>query len=89
MTEMKLKKEFIAHSGGGESLLVPVGGTEFVGIVRGNQTLGAILELLQAETDEASVVRAMCAKFNGDRDLIAKDVHRAIESLRGIGALDE
>ena len=86
---MKLKREFIAHSGAGESLLVPSGGAEFVGIVRGNQTLGAILELLQAETDEASVVRAMCAKFNGDRDLIAGDVHRAIEALRGIGALEE
>ena len=45
---MKLKREFIAHSGAGESLLVPSGGAEFVGIVRGNQTFGAILELLSA-----------------------------------------
>ena len=86
---MKLKKEFIAHSGAGESLLVPTGGADFVGIVRGNQTFGAILELLQQETDEAAVTAAMCEKYNGDPAQIARDVRRAIESLRGIGALDE
>ncbi len=86
---MKLKKEFIAHSGAGESLLVPAGGAEFVGIVRGNQTFGAILELLKEETDEDAVVCGMCERFNGDRERIAMDVHRAIESLRGIGALEE
>ena len=86
---MKLKREFIAHSGAGESLLVPSGGAEFVGIVRGNQTFGAILELLSEQTDEDAVASAMCERFNGDRDLIAKDVHRAIEALRGIGALEE
>ncbi|MBO5495992.1 MAG: PqqD family protein [Oscillospiraceae bacterium] len=86
---MKLKREFIAHSGAGESLLVPSGGAEFVGIVRGNQTFGAILELLKENTDEDAVVSAMCQRFHGDRELIAGDVHRAIEGLRSIGALEE
>ena len=86
---MKLKKEFIAHSGAGESLLVPAGGADFVGIVRGNQTFGAILELLKEQTDECAVVSAMCEHFSGNREQIAGDVHRAIEALRGIGALEE
>ena len=78
---MKLKKEFIAHNGAGESLLVPAGGAEFVGIVRGNRTFGAILDLLKEETDEDAVVRGMCERFNGDRERIASDVHRAIERV--------
>ena len=43
---MKLKPEFITHFANDEALLVPLGGTAFHGIVRGNATLGAILERL-------------------------------------------
>ena len=38
---MKLRKEFIAHDTGGESLLVPAGGAGFSGLVRGNKTFGS------------------------------------------------
>ena len=44
---MKLKKEFLLHNTGSESVLVPAGGAGFSGVVRGNRTLGAMLELLK------------------------------------------
>ena len=60
---MKLKKEFVTHDTGDESLLVPVGGTAFSGLVKGNKTLGAILELLGKDTTEADIIAAMCARL--------------------------
>ena len=55
---MKLKKEFLLRNTGSESILVPAGGAAFSGIVRGNKTLGMILELLKEETTEAEIVAA-------------------------------
>lgn len=56
---MKLKKAFITHDTGSESLLVPAGGAGWSGIVRGNKTLGAILALLKEDTTEQAVIAAM------------------------------
>lgn len=86
---MKLKKDFIMHDTGTEILLVPVGGMDFSGLVRGNKTLGAILALLKEETTEEAVTRAMKARFDAPADVIEADVQKAIAQLRGIGALDE
>ena len=47
---MKLKKEFITHDTGAESILIPKGGAGWAGVVKGNKTLGAILGLLKKET---------------------------------------
>ena len=63
---MKLKEEFIAHDAGAESLLVPTGAAGWAGVVRGNRTLGAILELLKTDTDEDSIVGAMRELANGE-----------------------
>ena len=49
---MRLKKEFITHDADGESLLVPTGAAGWSGLVRGNKTFGAMLELLGEETTE-------------------------------------
>ena len=52
---MKLNKNFILHVAEGETLLVPTGDAEFSGIIRGNATLGAVLELLRKETSEEEI----------------------------------
>ena len=85
---MKLKKEFVAHTSGRKSLLVPVGTAEFSGMVKGNKTLGAILELLKEETTEAEIIAAMKARFSAPEEIIARDVGRALAELRKIGAID-
>ena len=85
---MKLKKEFITHDTGDESLLVPIGGAAFSGLVKGNKTLGAILELLKEDTTEEGIVAAMRARFDGPEEKIAADVRKALDALRKIGAID-
>ena len=86
---MKLKDEFIAHDAGEESLLVPTGAAGWAGVVRGNKTLGAILELLREDTDEAAVVAAMRGRFDAPEGAVERDVARVVAELRKIGALDE
>ena len=86
---MKLNKDFILHISGEEAVLVPTGKAKFSGVVRGNKTLGAVLELLRKETSEEEIAAALKARFDAPEDVIVRDVERALDGLRKIGALDE
>lgn len=86
---MKLKTEFILHNTDSESFLVPTGSADFSGIVRGNKTLGAVLELLRNETTEEELVAAMKERFRAPEEIISRDAARVLSELRRIGALDE
>ena len=86
---MKLSKDFILHTTDGEVVLVPTGTAKFSGVVRGNKTLGAVLELLRDETTEEKIVSAMKARFDAPEEIISRDVKKALEGLRKIGAIDE
>jgi len=86
---MKLNKEFLLHNFGDESILVPTGSAGFSGMVKGNQTLGAILELLKEETTEQKIVEALKSRFEAADGAIEADVAKALSELRRIGALDE
>ena len=85
---MKLNKDFILHISEGETMLVPTGKANFSGIVRGNKTLGAVLELLAEDTTEAEIVAAMKGRFDAPEDVIVRDVKKALEGLSKIGAID-
>ena len=85
---MKLKQEFVTHESNGESILVSTGTDSFLGMVRGNKTLGAILEQLQEETTEDQIVDAMKQRFDAPEDVIRRDVEKAIAKLREVGAID-
>ena len=86
---MKLKRDFIVHNKKGETLLIPTGNSEFSGIVQGNKTFGAIVELLQEETTVEAMVEALFARFDITREKIEADVQTVITELKKIGALDE
>ena len=86
---MKLKKGFITHDTGNESILVPMGGAGWSGVVKGNKTLGVILDLLKTDTTETAIIDAMKRRFNAQEDVIVRDVGKALSELREIGALDE
>lgn len=86
---MKLKKDFITHITASESLLVPDGSSNFSGLIRGNKTLGAILEALKKETTEAGIVSALKARFDAPEDVILRDVRKALTELRSVGAIEE
>lgn len=86
---MKLNREFLTHTYGDESLLVPTSEAGFSGLIQGNKTLGVILELLANDTTEQEIVDRMYARFEAPREVIAEDVANVLQSLRQIGALDE
>ena len=86
---MKLNSQFLLHNTGDEYVLVPLGGTSFSGVVRGNKTLGAVLGLLQKETTQEKIVAAMKARFEAPEGAIERDVEKVLSELRRIGALDE
>ena len=86
---MKLNKDFITHQSDGEWFLIPVGGAGFSGIVKGNKTLGLILEQLKQDTTEEEIVAALRDRFEAPEGLIEDNVKEVLENLRGIGALDE
>ena len=65
---MKLKKEFLCHTTDQEAMLVPTGRAGFAGLVRGNKTLGIILNLLEKETTEAEIIAAMKARFDAPEE---------------------
>ncbi len=85
---MRLKQEFIAHQTGDDAVLIPTGRAEFSGIVRGNRTLGAILELLSQDQTEEELVSALQDRFVAPPSQIEADVRKALNTLREIGALD-
>ena len=86
---MKLKKGFIHHQSGNETLLVATAGSGFGGLVRGNRTLGAILELLGKDVSEEQLTAALEARFDAPTEVIRRDVGKALATLREIGALEE
>jgi hypothetical protein len=85
---MKLKKEFVTHESGGEQIMISAGGS-FSGLVRNNETAAFIVNMLKEETTEQKIVDAMAEKYDAPRDIIASDVKKALDTLRGIGAIDE
>ena len=86
---MKLSKDFIQHTSAEEVVLVPIGSSKFYGIVRGNKTLGAILELLADDITEAQIIETMEKRFDAPKEVIIRDVKKAIDKLRGVGAIIE
>ena len=86
---MKLSKNFVMHSTGDVTFLAPVSGAGFSGMVRGNSTFGVIIELLQNDITEEEMVKRIMEEYEGDQEKIASDVHRAVEQLREIGAIED
>ena len=47
------------------------------------------MELLKKDTTEEAIIDAMGQRFDAPKDTIERDVKKAINELRKIGALDE
>ncbi len=86
---MKLNENFIVHVEDGTTLLVPTAEAQFSGIVRGNKTLAAILELLQEETTREEIVQKLSERFDAADGVIEADVTSTLGQLIEIGAVDE
>lgn len=89
---MKLSPNFLIHTqeDDGEYLLIPVADASFSGVVRGNKTFGAILNLLKEETTEEEIIECLTVKYEGTpREVIEGDVRRALSELKKINAITE
>ena len=86
---MRLKQDFIVHKTGEESILVPTGNADFSGVVKGNQTLGFILDCLKEDTTAESILEKMTVSFEGDRNRMEADVKKVLGELQKIGAIEE
>ena len=85
---MKLKKDFIVHETGKETMLVATGKAKFSGLVKGNKMLGEILSLMKEDTTEEEVARKMREKFDAPAGKIEEDDLRVVTVLRKIGAIE-
>lgn len=86
---MRLNPDFITQTIDDTQFLIPVGSEAFSGIVRGNATAAFIIDCLKEDTSPEQITDAMCARFDAPRDVIAADVAKVIEKLRGIHAIIE
>ncbi len=86
---MKLKNGFITHQVGKEQMMVAAGPAAkvFHGLVRSNETAAFIVNCLKKETTEEAIVDAMLEQYEVPRETVSADVHRVVEKLREIGAL--
>lgn len=86
---MKLKPDFVTQTIDDTQFLVAIGAEAFSGIVRSNKTAAFIVDCLKEDTTEENIVDRMCAKYDADREMIAADVKKILDTLRGINALEE
>ena len=86
---MKLNNDFLVHTSGNETVVVPTGKASFSGIVKGNLTLGAMLEILKNDVSEEELIKKMKEQYDAPDGAIEKDIRKLLGSLRKIGALDE
>ena len=85
---MKLNENFLVHKSGNDTVIVPTGNAGFSGVIKGNETLGIILDLLKYDTTEKEVVDKLEAEYDGPREMIENDVADVVGRLRKIGAID-
>ena len=86
---MKLNENFVKHTMDGETVLVPMGGAGFHGLVQGNDSVGVILDCLQNDVTEEAVVAELRERFKGDERLMREDVADVVRRLKKIGAIDD
>ena len=86
---MKLNENFVTHNSGSETIIVPTADAGFSGVVKGNKSVGCILECLKEDTTEEAIIKRLHEKFIDDSGEIERDVKKVIGDLRRIGAIDE
>lgn len=86
---MKLKSSFITQVIDGTQFLVPIGGEDFSGIVRSNETAAFIVNCLKQDTTPEAIVDALANEYDGPREVMAADVAEVLTKLRSINALEE
>lgn len=87
---MKLKKDYILHTTGGEHMMVASGKAvrDFNGLVRSNDTANFLLEQLKKDQTEDQLVQALLDCYEVDPETARKDVRALVQKLLDEGFLD-
>lgn len=86
---MKLNNKFLLHISNDETFIIPSGEASFAGVIRGNKTLGVIASLLEHNITEDEIIRAMCKSYDAPEGMIERDVRKAINNLKSVGAITD
>ena len=88
---MKLRNGFITYNAGSEQIMVAAGSASdvFRGMVRSNETAAFIIDCLAQEITLDELTEKLVARYDAPREIITRDLQKVLDSLRGIGALDE
>ncbi|MBR4346475.1 MAG: PqqD family peptide modification chaperone [Oscillospiraceae bacterium] len=86
---MRLSKDFITHSAGGENYVVSTGNSSFNGMIKQNDTAFFITNCLKEEITEDGIVSKMLETYDVDEDTARQAVRDVVESLRSVGAIVE
>lgn len=80
---MRLKYKFEIMDLGTHFIAVPINNksSEFLGVIKINETASYILELLAEDTTEDRIINAIMVKYDAPRDSVEEDVRRCIEML--------
>ena len=88
---MKIKDGYILETIGDQKMVVSLDMTpdKFSGMIKLNNVAAFLWELLENETDEASVIKAMTEKYDVSEELAAKDLKTFLENLEKNGILEK
>ena len=86
---MKLKDGFLTHDLNGQQVLVSVGGSDFAGLVRSNETAAFIVDCLKQDTTPEAIIEALAAEYDAPRERLIDGVALVLATLSEIGALEE
>lgn len=89
---MKLKDDYIIYNASEEEAIAVATGDEaenFNGLLRANKTAGAIMEFLKEDITEDELVKRMFDRFDATEEEIREGVKDVLETLRGVGAIEE
>lgn len=86
---MKLSDIFVTKQIQDDFVMVSTKNTTFNGIVNANKSAGFIIECLKVDTTREEIIEKMLEKYDAPKDVIAEDVDKVIEALKGIGAINE
>lgn len=88
---MKIKAGFVLHEVAGSFVAVPLGGAEVdLGGMLTLTPVGAFIwKLLETDTTEDDIVRAVLAEYEVDEPTARRDAHAFLEKLRAAGLLED
>lgn len=87
---MKIKKGFILREVAGNYIVVSIGemAKKFNGVINLNQTGAFMWKELEKGGDEESLIAALCAEYEVDKEIAKRDAVRFIETLSKAGIVE-